>query len=150
MAELFGRIILERKSQWMNRLKNYKVEINGTEQEKRIANGSSEEFEVPGGSNEIVCKVNWCSSNTFSFTVNPGKTVYLKVGSGMKYFWIVYTIFFASIVSRVMFKTKITKEVNLIFGAILIICFVYFLYYISLGRKQYLKIEEDENNIFAK
>jgi hypothetical protein len=86
MSALPGRIILERKSQYLNRLKSYRVLINGKEQEKKISNGSSEEFETTDGTNVITCKVNWCSSNDFSFDVKPGETVYLKVASGMKYF----------------------------------------------------------------
>jgi hypothetical protein len=148
MSELFGRVILERKSQWMNRLKNYAVDINGATQGK-ISNGSTEEYEVPGGNNVITCKVNWCSSNAFAIDIKSGETVYLKVASGMKYFWAVYIPFVVVIIGRFLFKSQITPAVNIAIGIISGIVMLYFLYYITIGRKQYLKIEKDIKNIFA-
>jgi hypothetical protein len=148
MSELFGRIILERKSEFLNRLKNYRVNINGTEQGK-ISNGSSAEYEVPGGNNMITCKVNWCGSNTFTVDIKPGETVYLKVASGMKYFWAVYIPFVAVILGRLLFKSQITPPIDITIAVISGIVMLYFLYYITIGRKQYLKVERDSKNIFA-
>lgn len=150
MSELFGRIILERKSEWMNRLKGYKVEVNGTVQEKKIMNGASEEYEVPGGTNVIVCKVNWCRSNSFSFDVKPGETIYLKVASGMKYFWVAYVLLLLMIVGRNFAKQYMTPEMNIAFIVIAVAVLCYFLFYITIGRDKYLKIEKDKDNIFAK
>ena len=150
MSQLFGRIILERKNQWMNRLKGYKVEINGAEQDKKITNGSSEEYEAPGGTNVVVCKVNWCSSNSLSFDIKPGETVYLKVASGMKYFWIMYALLMATLFGRIFFKQVMTPQIRIAEIAIAAIVVLYFLFYLTIGRKQYLKIEKDTNNIFAK
>ena len=150
MSELFGRIILERKNQWMNRLKGYKVEINGAEQDKKITNGSSEEYEAPGGTNVVVCKVNWCSSNSLSFDIKSGETVYLKVASGIKYFWVVYGFLMLALLGRTLFKRQMTPQLNVVMVSVSIVVMLYFLYYLTIGRKQYLKIEKDTNNIFAK
>ena len=149
MSDVFGRIILERKSQLLNRLKSYRVEINGVEQ-GRIRNGSTEEYEVPGGINEIICKINWCSSNSFSVNIKSGETVYLKTGSGIKYFWAVYSIFLIAIIWKGILKFKMTPEMNKILIGVEIILLLYFIYYLTIGRKRYLKIEEDIHNIFAK
>lgn len=150
MSQLFGRVILERKSEWMNRLKGYKVEINGTAQEKKIMNGNSEEYEVPGGTNTITCKVNWCGSNTYSFDVKPGETVYLKVATGMKYFWIAYAVLMLSLFGRIFLKELHNPQVNIAFIVISIFVLLYFLFYLTVGRNKSLEIKEDKDNIFAK
>jgi len=148
MSEVFGRIILERKSQWLNRLKSYRVEIDGTEAGK-VSNGTAEEFEVPGGNHTIACKVNWCSSNNYDFEVKPGETVYLNVKSGMKYFWPVYAVFFSTLLVRILYKKKLSEQFNWVISGIMFACALYFLYFITIGRKQYLKVEKDTKNIFA-
>lgn len=150
MAEIFGRVVLERKSEWLNRLKGYKVELNGTAQEKKIMNGTSEEYQVPGGSNTIVCKVNWCSSNTYSFDARPGETVYLKVASGMKYFWVTYAVLMALLIGRTFLKHHLPPQSNIVMIVVSVFVLAYFLYYLTIGRSKYLIIKKDEDNIFAK
>lgn len=149
MSELFGRIILERKSEWRNRMRGYKVVINGTEEEKKIMNGDSEEYSVPAGANSIACKVDWCSSNTLDINVSAGETVYLKVGSGMKYFWAAYVLLMVMLFGRSFFKGVLPESYKYVAigAAVLVIC--YFLYYITLGRHKYLLLREDAKNIFA-
>ncbi len=150
MSELFGRIVLERKSEWRNRMRGYKVVINGTEQEKKIMNGDSEEYTVPAGANTIGCKVDWCSSNTLDVNVSAGETVYLKVGSGMKYFWAAYVLLLVMLFGRSFFRQQLPESYRYVAigAAVLVIC--YFLYYITLGRNKYLLLQEDSKNIFAK
>ncbi len=150
MSEVFGYIILERKSQFLNRLKNYRVFINGAEQ-GRIGNGKTEEYEVPAGENTITCKVNWCSSNDYIVSANPGKKIFLKVGSGMKYFWPIYIVLLVTIIARLFTRTDpvLRQNFNIIFLCVLIPVSCYYLYYITIGRNAYLKIEEDVDNIFA-
>ncbi len=149
MSEVFGRVILSRKSDLLNRARGYKVLLNGTALDKKISNGSSEEYEVPGGNNKILCKINWCSSNDFSFDIKSGETVYLKVSSGIKYFWPVYILFIVGILWRYFFKEYITKEINWVIGPVYAACLFYIGYYLTFGRKKYLKIEPDTKNIFA-
>ena len=151
MSEVFGKIILERKSEFMNRLKRYKVLINGAEQTV-IGNGQTEEYEVPAGENTITCKVNWCGSNSFVVNVKPGEKAFLKVRSGMKFFWPVYIVLMLTIIAR--FVTRGNESIRVEFDIVSLFVFIpaalYYLYYITIGRKAYLKIEEDVNNIFAK
>jgi len=149
MSEVFGRVILERKNEWLNRLKAYRVELNGTEI-GRISNGKSEEYQVPAGTNSIECKVNWCGSTPLNLDIKPGETIYLKVGSGMKFFWAIYAVFIVAILGRLLLREKMTPEMNIAAMAIFVVVLVYFGYYITFGRKHYLKVEEDVNNVFAK
>ena len=151
MSEVFGKIILERESQFMNRLKSYKVFINDTQQ-NTIGNGKTEEYQVPAGQNKIVCKVNWCSSNELAISVNPGEKVFLKVSSGVRFFWPVYTILMIAILTRVFInrKQEMGGMINIISLFIISLSALYYLYYITIGRKSYLDLEVDVNNIFSK
>jgi hypothetical protein len=148
MPEVFGRVILERKSQWLNRLKNYRVEIDGNETGK-ISNAAAEEYQLPGGNHSITCKVNWCSSNNCDIEVRPGETVYLTVKSGMKYFWPVYAVFFFVLLLKSLFKKSFPEELDWVRWVVMLACALYSLYYLTFGRKQYLIVEEDTKNIFA-
>ncbi|MBS1511407.1 MAG: hypothetical protein JST86_11240 [Bacteroidetes bacterium] len=149
MSELFGRVILERKGEWRNRMRGYKVVINGSQQEKKIMNGTSEEYEVPSGSNTIVCKVDWCGSNVYTFDIKAGETVYLKVKSGMKYFWVAYICLILMIVVTRFLKNEMPfwVQASAIAMGIAVLC--YFLYFITFGRNSYLHVGKDEKNIFA-
>jgi hypothetical protein len=113
-------------------------------------NGSSEEYQVPAGANTVVCKVNWCRSNAFAVDIKAGETVYLKVASGMKYFWVMYLLLLVVLFGRTFFKQHLTPELNVAVIAISIVVLCYFLFYITIGRDKYLRIAEDSNNIFAK
>ncbi len=150
MSEVFGRIILERKSQFLNRLKGYKVMINGLEQGV-IRNGKTEEYEMPAGPNEITCRVNWCRSNSFMVDVKAGEAVYLKVGSGMKYFWPVYILVLIVLLLRFarFTFTAYQQEVHIASLVILGLACLYYLYYLTIGRNNYLCIGPDTKNVFA-
>ena len=151
MSEVFGKIVLERKSQWLNRLRGYKVIISGTVQ-GTIGNGKTEEFELPAGENTISCKVGWCGSNPLVVKVNPGEKLFLKVSSGMKYFWAVYILVLLMLIARFFIRTmpELGAQLNIISICVFLPAAFYYLYYITIGRKGYLKIEEDVHNIFAK
>lgn len=149
MSEIFGRIILVRKRAWRSRMRNYKVIINGVQQGE-IGNGNTEEFEVPAGSNEIHCSINWLSSNSYTADIRPGEVVYLKVVSGIKYFWIAYGITIFFLVGRLFYRDRLKLDGNPIMAILLILVLCYYLYYLTIGRKSYLKIEEDSSSVFAK
>src|SRR6185436_20688857 len=80
------KIILSRPSDWIYRMRPYKVFINDKEMEK-IKNGGVEEYDVQPGATNVVCKVDWYSSRPFTINLQPGETAYLRVKIGMKLYW---------------------------------------------------------------
>ena len=146
------KIILTRKKSINNRLRSFFVLIDG-QKAGAIANGQTEEFVVTPGIHKIECRVNWTGSQTFEVNVREGESEYLQVRSGMKFFGIflamVLLIFGAQLYFRFT-KTIVPQyfdTVRLVAAALVI---AYFLYYLTLGRKQYLIIDKDSSNIFAK
>lgn len=145
------KLVLSRKSEWMNRLRPYKVLIDG-QQIGTIGNGKVEEFEIPAISHSIECKVDWCFSNRYELQANDGEMVYLQVKSGMKAFWLLYVVLIIFLVSSFLMP-QVWKDLGekgeWIRRAIVLIPIVYMGYYLTIGRRQYLKLEKDTSNVFA-
>ena len=145
-----NKIIISRKSEWINRARGFKLFLDGKEMGK-IANGVSEEYAVDPGVHTIQCKIDWCSSPELHVEVKEGETKFLKAGSGMKYYTVGYIFLILSLGYGPILKLMgIARPENL--SVIRVLIFVPFLlymtYYLSLGRKKYISLEEDKDNIF--
>lgn len=144
------KIIVTRPSQWMNRIRGYKVFINGN-QVGIIKNGTTEEYLVEPGANSVECKIDWCGSKVYSANLQPGETSYLKVSSGMKLYYLFVAVMAVGIFLLTYYRRNPDKPswampVTLIalFSVVL-----YLLYYLTIGRKDYLLLEKDTKNVFA-
>ena len=145
-----AKIILNRPSQWMNRMRSYKVSING-KQIGTVKNGSSEEFPVEPGNNSVECKVDWYRSRPFTMTLKEGETAYLRVKGAMKWY-IPLVLLMAVGVFLIFYYRRNPDKPDWVFPvslALIIPALLYSLYYITFGRKDYLVLEKDTNNIFA-
>jgi len=144
------KIIVNRKSEWMNRVRPVRIFIDSVER-GAVANGSSEEFLVEPGMHTMQCKINWHSSAELSFLVNEGETKFLKIRYGMKYYTALYILLLVALISRFLLTVAhIPKPMYFywIQVAFMIPFIVYLLFYFTIGRKQYLLLEEDKENIF--
>ena len=147
-----AKIIVSRKSEFMNRTRGFKVLIDG-EVVGKISNGKTEEYHVVAGSHTIECKIDWCSSEVYQVQAKEDDTIYLRVKSGMKYFLPLYIIFLLWLVSGIFIRNKseILGDAHpWIQGVVLGIPLLYMLYYFTLGKKKYLVIDKDKTNVFAK
>ncbi|MBS1919519.1 MAG: hypothetical protein JST17_04620 [Bacteroidetes bacterium] len=144
------KIIIRRSSEWMNRLRNFKVIINGTEAGS-LKNGATEEFSVEPGSNSIQCKVDWYSSKPFTIEVKEGETLYLRVGSGMKLYWPFFIAIIVGVFLVFHYKGKPERPEWLTPVTIVLLApgVLYSLYYTTIGRKNYLVVQKDTKNVFA-
>ena len=144
------KIILNRPSNWINRMRTYRVIINGKEMGK-IKNGTAEEFPVESGSTTVECKVDWYSSRPFTVNLQQGETAYLRVGTGMKLYW-PFLIAVAIGAALLFSNQKNSHRPEWIFPVALILVIpglLYSLYYMTLGRKDTLVVEKDAKNVFA-
>lgn len=147
-----AKIILNRKREWINnRNRGVKVFIDQIEKGK-IANGDSEEYMVDPGEHTMQCKVYWCSSPALNIDIKEGETKYLQLKSAMKYYGIGYALFLIGLLAGIfMTLTHIPKpsfftwmQLTLLLPLVL-----YLLFYLTLGRKKYMVLEEDANSVFA-
>ena len=145
-----AKIILSRSSQWMNRFRSYQVLING-KQVGLIKNGGSEEFTVDAGNTSVECKLAWYGSRPFSMTLKDGETAYLRVKSGMK--WYLPLVLIMAVGVGLIFYYRGNPDKPAWVSTVSLVCIIpallYSLYYLFFGRKDYLVLEKDTNNIFA-
>ncbi|HEX4851654.1 MAG TPA: hypothetical protein VFV08_12640 [Puia sp.] len=145
------KIILTRRAEWLNRVRQYRVFIDDAEVGS-IRNGSSEEYIVSPGSHTIQCRISWYSSPVFSVLVEQERIEYLLVKSGMRYYW--YTIFLlvaGMIVNLSYFRNMMQRPVWVLAIKLCLVlpALLYILYYLTVGRREYLRIEIDKENVFA-
>ena len=144
------KIILNRPSDWIYRMRPYRVLINDKEVSK-IKNGGAEEFPVEPGSATVQCKVDWYSSRLLTVNVQQGETVYLRVRTGMKLYW-PFLIAVAVGAFLIFFYRKNPDRPSwaIPVGLILVIPgLIYSLYYMTIGRKDALIMEKYTKNVFA-
>lgn len=145
------KVILSRKNEFLNRLRPYKVLIDGV-QAGKITNGKVEEFEVSVVNQTVECKVDWCYSNKYTIDAQDGDTVYLRVKSGMKGFWFIYPLFIIYLIlsfAMPNLRERLGENITWIRLVTVGIPMLYFIYYLTIGRRNYLSLEKDSTNVFA-
>ena len=144
------KIIINRKSEWINRARGFRLFIDGKEMGK-LSNGSSEEYQVEPGKHILYCKIDWCSSREINTDVKDGQTLFLKARSGMKYYSLGYVFLILSLILGPLLKLlNLPRPAHLSTIQLLILLpfLLYMTYYLTLGRKKYISLEEDKDNFF--
>lgn len=130
-------IILDRTSDYVNRLRNYVVYIDG-KKVGTIANGETKEFVVSTGQHSIVTKIDWCSSKTLTFDISNEEVKCYKVGAFKNANWLMPTALIFLVLSyMVNFKDGFDYFFYLSIPAFLLL-----VYYLTVGRKRYLSLIE--------
>lgn len=139
------RVVITRPSEMMNRLRGFKLVIDGNKVAP-IWNGESKEFMLDAGAHTIFAKIDWCRSRDFSLVLEPGKTVHLRVKNGMKYYLLLVIPFLITGLINIYYRSSGMAKPYW-FRYVLIACLVaplaYLFYYLSFGRKNYLVIDDD-------
>lgn len=145
------KIVLNRKSEVLNRARAFKVFIDG-EEKGAIKNGGAEEYPVSPGTHTVQCKIRWYSSPEMTVNLQEGETKVLKVQAAMKYFMVAYILLLIVIVSDLLIR-KAGATVNPSWAWIKLVLVgifaIYFLYFGLLRPKKYLLLEEDKNSVFS-
>ena len=130
-------IVFKRTSENVNILRDYQLFLDG-KKIGSIANGQTKEFEITAGQHNIVAKIDWCSSPELSLTLNETDKKELTVGGFKNGNWlmpIAMGIIALNVVLRLAF--------NFDYGIFLIIPpFILLVYYLTVGRKKYLTLNE--------
>lgn len=130
-------IILNRTSEYVNRLRKYGVYIDG-KKVGTIANGETKEFGLTPGHHSIVTKIDWCSSKTITFDISDDEMKEFKVGGFKNAKWLMPTALIIIVLSYI---------VNLGYGFeylfyLVVPAFLLLVYYLTVGRKRYLTLTE--------
>ncbi len=149
--EAQSRIVLRRSSEWINRLRSFKVIIDG-QQLGSIANGATSDFRLSPGKHLVQCKVDWCGSRAFEVDLKEGENAYLLVKNGMKYYMQIVLPLFVLIGLNLYFSFSGTPKpawFNYLLIAVALPSLAYILYYTLISRNDYLQITKDEKTGFA-
>jgi hypothetical protein len=130
-------ITLQRSSDYNNRLRDYKIFIDG-EHAGNISNGDTKSFTVPAGKHDICAKIDWCSSQEINFNVSDNETVYFTVG-GYRGARMITWIILSMLALHYILQKTVDFHYTVFFVAI---PFLVMLYYISIGRKRYLSLKQ--------
>jgi hypothetical protein len=132
-----AKLIIERTSEYNNRMRNYKIFMDG-QQLDTIGNGGIKEFTISPGRHTLYAKIDWCSSPEISFEITDSATKIFKVGGFKHSNWIMPLALIILFVSYIVKKTTgIDWLIYLVIPPFLLL-----MYYISIGRKKYLTIKE--------
>ena len=145
-----AKIIINRKSQWMNRMRAFKIFVDDQEVGS-VKNGNSEELVVEEGVHVVYLKFGFYRSAPLTLTLNKSENKFLIAQNGMKYFWPLYILMMLGIFSQMILKSRHLDPISwipLLQIAMVIPGILYFLYYLVIARKKYLLLEIDHDNIF--
>lgn len=116
-----------------------------------IDNEKTQEYELEPGIHSLQCKYNWMSSPEKTFEISEEKNTYLQVSNGMKYFLPLYIILFIGILFPLFFKFSklvLPKSTPVIKAILIFPALIYMITYLTIFRKKYLTISEDQHNPF--
>jgi hypothetical protein len=114
---------------------------------QRIKKDEIVELEVSAGTHTLKGRIDWCTSNEFTFDVSENEIRYLKI-SGFKHSnWIMPILFiiilFHIFVLQPVFRRLHFEFLDNVFFGFIIMCGLFLVYLYTLGRKKYLWIRDD-------
>lgn len=90
-------IEMSRTSQYINKMREYSVLIDGAEM-GTIKDGGRLRIDLPPGEHVIQVKIAWCTSPTLRFTLAEGEVLKFRCGSpirGWKVFMVMFSVLFS-------------------------------------------------------
>jgi len=134
-----SKIIIQRTSENFNRLRDYRIYIDG-EKIGTVADGETKDFVISEGQHSIIAKIDWASSPEISFDIKDSETEIFKVGGfkgGNQLILIMTGLAILYFILKVLLQTNIA--ILLLLPAALVL-----VYYITIGRKKYLTLTKIE------
>lgn len=130
-------IKLQRPSEYNNRMRDYKIFIDGL-QVGTIANGETKEFATTVGQHSVTAKIDWCSSPDISIKTDDNEIRNLKVSGFKNGSWLM-PITGGIIALHFILKMMVDIDYTIV---LVIPVFILLVYYFTLGRKKYLNLTE--------
>ena len=100
----------------------------------------------------VQCKIAWYSSTVYTVSIDQGSVEYLLVKSGVRYYALMLLSLFAGVIINLVYSHILMERPFGIFVlqlALILPALLYMLYYMTVGKKNYLVIEVDKDNFFA-
>lgn len=88
-----GTLILTRPRQWADRLRRYRILVDGREV-ARLKAGEELRLELPAGEHRMIAQIDWCTSNLLPFGIRPNETTEIEVGASARGWSLLASAFF--------------------------------------------------------
>lgn len=131
-----ARIVIVRSNEYMNRFRGFSLYLNG-QKLGDIFNDEKEEFEIPEGDHELVAKIDWCSSPVINFSISDNDVQTFNVGD-FKHNKIILPMIPSLVFLHLVINAFFHIQLSIFF---ILPLFLLLVFYISIGRKQYLTLE---------
>ena len=99
-------IVIKRDTCYADRLRDYKIELDGTII-GTIADGQKKSFDVKPGSHVLRMKIDWGGSNRLSFQAHSGKNLHFKCASRARGAKVFLAIVYASVLAQRYIKLEL-------------------------------------------
>lgn len=133
-------IKIRRSSEYINKMRTIKILVDGKEIGS-IADGETKEFTTPEGQHKIEAKIDWCGSPELSFNIKDTEIKYLTVSGYKNSTLIISAALILSVIHFVLFFGFNINYTAFLFAPLLLMM----LYYVTLGRKKYLSLNENNS-----
>ncbi|MCM4158164.1 hypothetical protein [Gramella sp. AN32] len=133
------RIIINRNSEWANKWKNFDLFLND-EHLSVIEDKETLTFNLPKGSYILRAKMDWCSSQSYYFELQENQDRYFEVTGFIFSKYLLPLAFGCFVFFWVIYFLYDFHSISLAF--ILMAFMGYILYFMSIGRNQFLQIKE--------
>ncbi|MBT8314426.1 MAG: hypothetical protein KJP26_08185 [Maribacter sp.] len=134
-----GTLIVKRNPEWINKARNIGIYVDG-KKVGTIMEGERKSYDLESGTFNINGKIDWCRSPIITVNIKDNETKEIVI-KGFKYANIIMPIGMGSMVLFFLFNLllKLDLKFLLVGGGL---GFLYILYFITLGRNNYLSIQE--------
>lgn len=135
-------IIINRKKQWLNLFRRYKVYIND-EFVGTLPNGGSIRREVEPGKNELHLWIEWCGSPPVEFRIESGEIKTFKA-TAQETAHILNAVMVLLISVFLLFPPRFLHVPWFISMGLVVLTLLMIVYHVTLGRDKFISVEETE------
>lgn len=131
------KLIINRKSEWINSMRDVRVYLDG-ELLGMVQNGQSSEFGIPSGEHTLITRMDWYGSKPLTLHVGEKESLHIELTSFKFGKWL-SPLAFLLILGYYGFRQQFHISTTLFLVIIIPLC-AYFFYYLTLGRNSYLRL----------
>jgi len=134
-----AKLIIKRANEYGNAARKYGVYIDD-QKAGTISNNDTESYDLAAGSHTLYAKIDWCYSQVLTVTLSEGETKYVRL-SGIPYANLVILIYIIIVALSVLLAYY--TDIDFILFTVPTFPLIT-LYYLTLGRRRYLTLNEQD------
>lgn len=134
-------IRIQRTNEFVNRLRNYQLILDGKPIGK-IANGEEREFLVPAGTHTLQAKIDWCASPQVEIVMEADSEKVFQVGGFKGAATLIPIMAGLAGLQMALAFVYPTKWLSVLLLFLLLVLF----YFFTFGRNRYLRLTETERD----